>query len=256
MKCFYILFILFILSIVCILLFTGCSYPPKTNNTDNPSETSLELSSTITEENGFQAPPRNDGISFYSLEELERLNILLTCKNSEELEENLKGLIHGGQWNPQKIDALATKLESLPYVTLIDGEITWIDYTNGVTPADESPLEEIYVAITAENGDWVRLNYLFSVKDVDAKIEQKITKKGATSLITVPMHNQDNRIILYTETREKHPVEAGTVIEWIAKIDGMYVEIVYYTADASSVVTSALLDEAEVSTIFTRVLTE
>lgn len=246
--------ILSILGIVCILLFTGCSHQP--NNAIIPSETSSVLSETIPDEGGAQEPPRNDGISFYSLEELERLNVLLACQNSEEIEENLKGLIHGGQWDPQKIDAMATRFESLPYVVLIDGEITWISYTNGVTAADESPLEEIYVTITAENGDWVRSQYLFSVKDVDSKIERIITKKGDTSLITAPMHNQDNRIVFYTETREKHPTEEGTLIEWIAKIDGMYVEIAYYTADTNSVVTSVLLDEAEVTTLFVRDQTE
>ena len=190
-------------------------------------------------------PPRS--IEVRSWQELLEMKEMIACEDDERVQQYLSGIDGGLVQSKDDLIAFVSLVEKNPHVDIIDGEITWISYMIGTSVDTNEPYEILYISTISDNGDWVRLEYLLSVKDVEGKIAKEASEKGTVSLITEPLCSKDGKITFHMETREKHPTDPGDVINWVANVEGIFTRVVYYTANASKVVTSNRLSEVEVS---------
>ena len=227
-------------------------------NSETVRETSAESSEASTSETEIvtteisdePTDPADPGepptvIEVRSLEDLLMMKEMIACEDKELVQEYLAG------WGISKDDLISfvSLVETTPYVPLVEGKITWISYMTGISVDTNEPYKILYVSTETDDGDWVRLEYLLSVKDVEDKIARELADEGTKSLITSPLHSKDGKITFHIETREKHPTYPGDVINWVANVDGIFTRVVYYTTDADKVVTTDMLSKVEASQI-------
>ena len=211
--------VLFIL----LFIFVGCheSSPPEINS--NHQETKQELNE--------QLP--NESISIRSIEELNAMRSMLLCTDQEAFANYLMEIEGGGAHSKEDLETFIRIVDTVPFVNLLDdGKICWISYSKGQSSASGEQYEILYVSVQSDSGEWVRFEYMLSVTDVSEKITSQ-TEMLADDLITSkPIFNHDKRLALYSEVREKHVSGTGDTIKWIATVDGIYTNIVYYTPNA------------------------
>lgn len=196
----------------------------------------------------LDSPMPGKGISIQSLEEFEEMKAMVTESDQNQLNKYLQRF-NGSGIEKNDLETFVALVESIPYINLIDGKISWISYSTGTSQDTGLTHKVLYVTAKASNGDWVRLEYLLSEKDVAGKIAKESAEEKDTSLITTPIRNQDGKITLHTETREKHPSDPGDVISWVANVDGIFTRVTYYTTNASKVDTASLLGELQITGI-------
>ena len=216
------LFVLFIL----LFILVGCqeSLPPESDS--NHRETNQELNE--------QLP--NESISVRSIDELNAMRSMLSCTDQETLANYLIGIEGDGAHSKEDLETFICIVDTVPFVNLLDdGRVCWISYSKGQSPASREQYEILYVSVQSESGEWVRFEYMLSVTDVSEKITSQ-TEALADDLITSkPLFSHDKRLAFYSEMREKHVSGTGDTIKWVATVDGIYTNIVYYTPDAAEI---------------------
>ncbi len=225
-----------------IVFLTGCQSVPETSTVHR------------TEAPGIvdKDPLPNQEISVRSSEQLDHMREMLSCPDEEELNNYLMTVEGGGAQSKEDLVHFLALVDSIPYIEIMTGEIGWISYSNGKTQDTEKEYEILYVTRQAENGDWIRFEYMLSVKDVPGEVAKQREELSVSSLISAPMVSVDGKTTFYEETREAHVSGTGDVIRWIASIDGIYANIVYYTSDADPVDTAEVLSGAKLSHIVSR----
>jgi hypothetical protein len=188
-------------------------------------------------------------IEVRSLQELLEMKEMIACEDETLVQQYIFGLAGGWAQNKDDLKAFVSLVEKVPYIPLIDGDITWISYMTGHSSDSDEPYGILYVTTHAENGDWVRLEYLLSEKNTEDKIAQEVSANETVSLITAPLITKDAKIAFHIETREPHPTKQGVMINWVANVNGIFTRIAYYTSSSNEVVTSELLEEIEISQI-------
>ena len=154
------------------------------------------------------------GINLYSLAELETMREMALCEDEEALEDYLWGVPGGGAHSRENMEAFLALWDALPYLPILDGRVIWInaDYPYGA----EGDFSTAAVAVKAENGDWFRLHYLFSLSAQEGKYGAPIAQSS------------DRQVKVYREYREKHPTDAGDLIRWSVVADEYCVLVEYY----------------------------
>lgn len=215
------------------------------------TETSALPSETIrqTEPPMPDPPEPPDSIEVRSMQDFAVMKEMIACEDEALVDQYLSGLYGGGAQSKDDLIAFVSLVEKTPYIAFLDGEIVWISLTKGKSVDTNTSYEVLYISTQASNGDWVRLEYLLSEKDVAGKIAKESAEEKDTSLITTPIRNQDGKITLHIETREKHPSDPGDVISWVANVDGIFTRVIYYTTNASKVDTASLLGELQITGI-------
>lgn len=232
---------------------------PDTENVENTQENATTETDAVTNEPSSEPvssgnPPWS--LEVRSLQEFLKMKEMIACEDEELLQQYLLGLFGGLAQSKEDLIAFVSLVEKIPYVDIIDGEITWISYMMGTSVDTNEPYETLYISIKAENGDWVNLVYLLSEKNVDGEIAKETSEKQSVSLISEPLCSKDGKITLNIETRDKRPDNSGDVIAWVANVDGIFTRVSYYTANESKVVTSELFAELEVSHVPTSELAQ
>ena len=178
----------------------------------------------------------NESISIRSIDELNAMRSMLSCTDQEALANYLMDIEGGGAHSKEDLETFIRIVDTVPFVNLLDdGKICWISYSKGQSSASGEQYEILYVSIQSDSGEWVRFEYMLSVTDVSEKITSQ-TEMLADNLITSkPIFNHDERLALYSEVREKHVSGTGDTIKWVATVDGIYTNIVYYTPNAARI---------------------
>lgn len=198
-------------------------------------------------------PPRLLQITVNSLEDVEQMRAMIACDDQAKVEAYLQTVqgsnaIDGCSINKDTLVHFLALLDTVPYVELIDGEVTSISYLyREYNPANIR--ESISVQIQAENGDSVNLYYELSDVDVAGAIKQVKADTGLANLLWLPQRNQDGNVIFYVETREVLKDTSRDLIQWYAEVDGVYTYISYNTADASKVKTKALIRDLKITSL-------
>ena len=233
--------ILLVLIVISTSLF-GCNVPVDNADTDGSIAMDQSKASNDLTENTdvYNEAPGEKSISVRSREELSEIRDLLYSKDEEKL-ENI--LMQG--YTIEDMSTFLDVIDSIPYVMMIDGDITWASYHES-----SKPNKIFYVTTEAENGDWVRITYLLQLsyaEDPVAYVTETASKEN--SLISQPMESSDKRVTLLSEIRDKHPTYEGDYIEWWAIIDGIAASITYYSSDIDNIQTDTLLKSLTISTI-------
>ncbi len=203
------------------------------NNNNNSVDTSTDFAHT--------EPPQKDTITVRSLDEFTHMKDMLSCKNEEELGEYLMS-VEGSTFDNRELDVndlsnFVRIVESVPFIELIEGKITWISYSKERYVDTRKEFEVLYITTEAPNGNWFRIEYILSVSNIDNEVSTQASKLTESS----PLFNGNKKVAFFTETRKAHPSGTGDMINWIASIDGVFAYIVYYTVDANQVNTNNLL---------------
>ncbi|MBE6697930.1 MAG: hypothetical protein E7581_05345 [Ruminococcaceae bacterium] len=198
-------------------------------------------------------PPHYDRIEVHSLAELNEMRSMIDCDDPDELKEYLLR-VHGDTLDGTPISKedlvyFVSRVDKLPYVNLLEGEIVWIHYLCGKSKDTGLPVDVIELSIQANNGDWVSIDYLFSENDVEGRINAMKAEAKHENLISTPLYSQDGKVVFHIETREENPSGSGDIIRWFAEIDGIFTSIRYCTSNANNVDTAALVSDLKISNI-------
>ncbi len=221
---------------VALLLLAGCratgldasTSEPVSGNTEPP-----EVSSSINTE-----PPKT--IELHGLAELEKMRQMLTCQDESELDAYLSSVLGGGAESREDLTAFVDLMESLPIMTLIDGDITWLSHqsANGIA----------FVTVKSADGEWMRLEYRLSVKDIPAHIDAlKTSGEIGEAEETENLQTVNGRIKVYSENKKAHSTEKGDLYTWLMSIDGILTNVVYYTEKTEPVDLSKTLNKVQIT---------
>ena len=166
-------------------------------------------------------------IQVHSLAELETLKQML--KESDE-KVDLNGTF--GQFATREDYEMFVKLyETLPKLSLMEGEVTWICQYGE---------EELMITTKNENEEWFRVEYQLKATDISELNLRKDAISFEKSITT-----GDNRLTVYKEQRTVRE-DGMEVIEWVAKLDDMPVYVVYCANNSPTVTAQSLFSELTV----------
>ena len=238
-------FALLLITLFFITILIGCNTPADNTDADKNSDTITEsenLEEILENTNPKEEPPVTYGKSVNSLDELSQMREIFYCADKEKLESTL---LHWGCCNVDELLPFLDVVDSIPYISIFDGDITSIYYTESVYS------NKIFdITTTAENDDKVYINYFLQVADMEDPmawaIETASLRKGS---IFEPMESQDKRVSLISELSDKYSASEGDYIEWWGTVDGIAVKIVYSSENAENIKLEDVLNSLTITTI-------
>ncbi len=237
--------IVILVSVVILLFFSGCRLAePEDTVKEAVSDNKGTIETSSLDEDIHKEPP--ESIDVRSLSELEKMRWMITQPDDRYFEQYLRSVAGGGAHGREDLIAFVDLVETLPVLSLIDGDITWISYK----PDTQNGTEFAFVAIKAPNGEWTRLEYRLFVEDIPAEIR---ALKAAGEISATPeidyWQTADGRIKVYSENKKAHPTEKGDLYTWLMSIDGILTNVVYYTESAEPVDVTDILVSASITHI-------
>lgn len=196
---------------------------------------------TSADPSGTEEPPPEPPASIIldGLSELEEMRGMAVCADEDVLQAYLDGIKGMGASCREDLAAFLELADSLPYLPLLEGEVTYLEYI---------PEWQIaHIVTKAANGDWVRLTYLLYVEDVPEELEAWKASDESDSFLPTPLLCAGGRVTLYRERRED--VSGGTYLSWDAESDGLLVRADYFTAGPDRVVTEDLFANLTVQSL-------
>ena len=196
----------------------------------------------------LEDPPSNlpgdppPSMAIHSMEELEEMREMILCQDEQKLKEYLRSIKGGGAGGRENLIFFVNLVDSVPYVHCFEGDIIWIDYSKGVKGK-----EVLYITLEAPNGDWMRIEYIFSLTDVQAAIEERVLNQENGEAFLPPLKSKDEKLKVYHELRAPHPSGVGDSIRWIADLDGIFAYIVFYDSMGETLYPKELLPSMNVT---------
>lgn len=187
-------------------------------------------------------------ISLRSEEQLSKMREMALCTDEKEIKSYLASIGSEGATSKEDLVNFLDLLERFPYFNIVDGDISWIAYFKGKSEDTGEDYEVFHISLKAENGDWIRFEYLLSEKDPSDNILNQINN-STTRFTSEPLKSSDEKLTIFSETREDHPTDPGEIVRWISKIDGTYAFIVCYTSIPNQINTDNILNEAPIFAI-------
>lgn len=195
------------------------------NNTPNSTEkTSGEV---------YNEPfPDKKVIDIHSLEELNKMREMLLCEDEDQLKEYLSSFGNATtNIKPTKedIEMFVSLADRFSFVNIVDGELILMHYSDGISIDTGKRVEVFYITLEAENGNWIRYEYLLSVKDpyTDITTDSQFFEK--------PLTGTNETITLLSEKREPELFGKGEIVIWIADIDGTSAFIFQYSVSEDQI---------------------
>ncbi len=208
--------------VIALLLLVGCHATGLDASTSEPISGNTQI--TEASSSSHIAPPKT--IELQGLADLEKMRQMVTCQDENELDAYLRSIPGGGAESREDLTKFVDLVESLPIMTLIDGDITWISYSS----PSETNKDIAFVTIKSANGEWTRLEYRLFVKDIPAQIEaMKVSGEISAAEKIDNLQTTDGRIKVYSENKKAHSTEKGNLYTWLMSIDGVLTNVVYYT---------------------------
>ncbi len=248
-----------LLLVVVLLALVGCNSAPQNEQITDAStqeqdtatnqlatdDTAKDTGKTNEEE--IEPPPRYY-ISLRSEEQLSKMREMALCTDEKEIKSYLTSIGSEGATNKEDLVNFLDLLERFPYFNIVDGDISWMAYFKGKSEDTGKDYEVFHISLKAENGDWIRFEYLLSEKDPSDNILNQINN-STTQFTSKPLKSSDERLTIFSETRKDHPTDPGEIVRWISKVDGIYAFIVCYTSIPNQINTDNILNEAPIFAI-------
>ena len=231
------------------MLFSGCQNINEQDNLSQPSNTNPESTPNLTDNTITEEPLSSRSIEIQSLEKLSEMRTMAACKDESQLEQYILSIANTGVRSKDDFLSFVNLIDLLPHISILDGEVTWICFSNSISEDTGKETNVVYITTEAPNGDWTRIEYVLSVTDVSVEISNEKSLVGENSILTSPIQNADGNLILHIETRNPHPSGKGTMVQWVGEVDGVFTRIYYYTNNANEVKTDNLFRNIQISDI-------
>lgn len=186
-------------------------------------------------------------IGVRSLEELDEMREMINCKDSEKLEKYLRSVEGGGAESADDLKVFVNLIDVVPYVSLIGGEITWINRSCADNSDGKNFADVLFITEKNEHGTWTRFEYDLNSIDTSKAVQKAISDLDPEYVLKSPVQSSDKKITVYSEKIEILDDKATTT--WIASIDGVLARIIYNSASDMSVGADVLFSVCSVSTV-------
>ena len=235
------------LMVLLMIVLIGC----QSNNTSEEDHNGNSETATGAQQLNHSEPPKSIGVR--SLEQLDEMR-MMSKHSDEELAAYLLGIEGGGADSREDIENFLDLIESLPVLELINGDIIWIAHSYEQTLlTGEKQDGVVYISTMSSNGDWTRIEYLLSVKDVSGELEKRRADgQFDQSTIFDAIQSKDGRVSVFSEIKEAHPSGTGDTVEWMLTVDDILVRVVYYTADSRDVQAASVFESVKLTQISTK----
>ena len=209
----------------------------------------ISSNSNLSDKELTEDPLPSQSIEIQDLETLNEMRNMVACKDETQLEQYVQSIASSGVQSKDDLICFVKLMDSLPHISILDGNITWIQFSHSISEDTGKETNVVYVTTQADNGDWTRVEYVLSIADVSQKIFDEKISVGESSVLTSPVKNSDEKLTLHIETRAPHPSGKGTMIQWVGDVDGIFTRICYYTNNADNVKTDTLFGNVQISNI-------
>ena len=188
-------------------------------------------------------------VEVHSAEELSKMREMIGSSDEIALEEYLKTSPSGAK-SREDIENFIKLVDTIPYVSLIEGELTWACHKIGESIDTGKPYNILFIATQADNGEWVRIEYhLDSLKSSD-KLTNELKETDVSAVLAKPVQSKDKKVTVYTEIRRVQT--AGKSIWWAVDIDGIFARIIYSTENMDAVKTESVFSNCTVTNFDTQ----
>lgn len=174
-------------------------------------------------------------IEVRNIDRLNEMRKMLTCDDESQWNQYIESVSDCGIESKDDILTFVKLIDALPQISILDGDITWIYFSHGISEDTGKETTVVYITTKAKNGDWTRIEYVLSITDVSKKISDEIESIGDNSVLNNFVKSLDGDLTLYIETREPHPSDKGTMIQWVGHAKGIFTRIYYYTSNPSDI---------------------
>lgn len=220
--------------------------------TPTEPDTTTDSGEDATEPPDVPDPP--ESIDLRSTAELEKMRDMILCQDEQELAQYLSSVMGGGAQSRQDLIDFVNLVDTTPFVHLLQGEITWLNYSKGVSVDTGESYETFYVTVEADNGEWVRCTYSWGEQDTAARLTAVLDALGGDMGMDGPVLTDDHRMLLMAQQREPHPSGTGDTVTWWGEVDGNFIEICYYVDSQKEVKASELFGSLEVTGIIEQII--
>ncbi len=203
-------------------------------------------STDVESQNTYKDPTTDLYIEVHGAGELAKMREMANCSDAKLLEDYLQTSGSGAR-SKEELAQFIKLVDTVPYVSMIEGDLTWICHNVGKSIDTGKPFDILSVAIESENGEWVRIEYNLQVSDASEKITNELKEMDASLVLTKPIQSKDKKITVYAENRRVQ--EAGKSIWCTADIDGMFARIIYGTEKMDTVKTQSVFSNCSVTDI-------
>ena len=249
------------IALIFILLLVGCQKSMDFENPENLSKQSTNLAGSVQDpevnsneqpklSSGFgdktvvEAPLPTRSIEVQSIEKLNEMREMINCKDETQLSQYIQSISESGIQSKDDLLAFVRIIDSLPKFSILDGCVTWICFSDGISEDTGRETKVVFVTTEAENGDWVRLEYALSVSDASQEMIKEKASTDEKFILKSPVEFSDEDVTLHIEMRTPHPSGEGTMIRWTGEAKGIFIRIYYYTQNADNVKTEELFKNA------------
>ena len=231
--------VLITMMLIFTIFLSGCQDVRKISEQTNSSN---KITSTI------DLPSQT--IEVRSLEDFNKMKEMSMCDDESQLQQYFQSFTVERPQSKEDITAFVNLIDSMPIIPILDGNIVWICFSRDISKDTGKEATVVYIATVAENGDWTRIEYVFSVTDIPAKISVEKSELENKSLLNSPIKNSDGNLTLHIETRNPHPSGNGTMIQWVGETEGIFTRIYYFTNNPNDIETKALFSNIKMSKIY------
>ena len=191
---------------------------------------------------------------FYArnITEFNELQELNARTDKEALDEYLR---EGGAWDygissREHLEEFVELVETTPYVSWVDGEFSWIHYTDG-TNSEGEVVKSLTISRKGANDEWTRTEYLVHYKTVEEGVKDQMSKYKAGKNHTfteyqTPIQSADKLLTVYGQAHSPHPSGVGDEITYFADLGGKVTRIVYYTKQMASINAQEIISSLQV----------
>ena len=197
----------------------------------------------------YQDPITDLYIEVRSAEALAKMREMASCSDTKLLEEYLQASESGAR-TKEELEQFIKLIDTIPYVSLIEGELTWACHQIGESIDTGTPYNILSISTKAENGEWVRIEYQLDSMDTSDKIANALENMDASAVLVKPIQSKDKNVTVYTEIRKEQT--AGKSIWWTVDIDGIFARIIYSTKNMDAVETESVFSNCTVTNFDTQ----
>ena len=222
-----------LLLLVCIsLMLVGCQSQIDGGTSDKQNDdTNLVL--------GEPGP----SISVRSIAALEEMRKMISCTDEKELKQYLQSVEGGGANSKEDLEKFIKLVDAIPYIPLIDGDISWINCSSGISEDTGKQTSVLFVTTKSQSGEWIRFEYNLMAVDASATIDEKLSQMSETEILIKPIQSKDKKLTVYSESRDEQ------TIVWTVNIDGVFARVIYHTNTPDEVNASDMFSNGLVSRI-------
>lgn len=236
--------------IVCLVFIFGGCQKEQGDTIGDTSQNDHKDSIGDTSQNDHEEPPMYDlHVEVHSAEELAKMREMASCSDEKLLKEYLQTSGSGAR-TKEELDQFIKLIDTIPYVSLIEGELTWACHKIGESIDTGKPYNILSISTIADNGEWVRIEYHLDSLDSKDKIANELKETDASAVLAKPVQSKDKKVTVYTEIRRVQT--AGKSIWWAVDIDGIFARIIYSTENMDAVETESVFSNCTVTNFDTQ----